>query len=149
MVSSQVLMLAIVHSQWFRIERVQQDLWLERRLKPVETGHDPDLCCMEGTRKSLLDQIGAWVTNKPQNDVLQGNIFWIYGSPGIGKTALAHSICASLDAQEQLAGAFFCRRDDPNLSDARNILPTLLYKLARRIPLFGALWKNVSITTQT
>ena len=90
---------------------------------------------MEGTRKSLLDQIGAWVTNKPrQSDVLQSNTYWIYGSPGIGKTALAHSICASLHAQGQLAGAFFCRKDDLNLSEARNILPTLIYKLARRIP---------------
>jgi hypothetical protein len=110
---------------------------------------------MEGTRKSLLDQIGAWVTNKPrQNDVLQGNIYWIYGSPGIGKTALAHSICASLDAQGQLAGAFFCRRDDPNLSEARNILPTLIYKLARRIPPLRSivaerLHNNPNMTTES
>ena len=92
---------------------------------------------MEGTRKSLLDQILAWVTNSSeQNDVLQSNTYWLYGSPGIGKTSLAHSICANLHDREQLAGAFFCRRDDPNLSKPRNILPTLINKLAGIFPPF-------------
>ena len=85
---------------------------------------------MEGTRQSLLNQIIAWATNKSGYKD-ESNTYWIYGSPGIGKTALAHSICASFHDREQLAGAFFCRRDDPHLSEARNILPTLIYKLAR------------------
>ena len=92
---------------------------------------------MEGTRKSLLDQILAWVTNSSgQNHVLQSNTYWLYGSPGIGKTSLAHSICANLHDREQLAGAYFCRRDDPNLSKPRNILPTLINKLAGIFPPF-------------
>jgi len=92
---------------------------------------------MEGTRKSLLKEITDWVTNKSrQEDVLQGNTYCLYGSPGIGKTSLAHSICASLHDREQLAGAFFCRRDDVNLSEPRNILLTLTYKLARTFPPF-------------
>jgi hypothetical protein len=86
---------------------------------------------MDGTRKSLLKEIADWVTNKSEEkDLLQSNTYWIYGLPGIGKTSLAHSICASLHDQRQLAGAFFCRRDDPDLSEPRNILPTLIYKLA-------------------
>jgi len=95
---------------------------------------------MEGTRQTVLNQIVAWGTDRPrQDDALQGNTYWIYGSPGIGKTSLAHSICASLHDREQLAGAFFCRRDDPNLSEPRNILPTLIYKLARIFPPFRAI----------
>src|SRR5258706_15713564 len=92
---------------------------------------------MEGTRKSRLKEIVNWGANNPQGkDVLQSNTYWIYGFPGIGKTSLAHSICASLSDQRQLAGAFFCRRDDPNLSEPRNILPTLIYKLAENSPPF-------------
>ena len=92
---------------------------------------------MEGTRKSLLKQIINWVTNEPaQEDALQTSVYWLYGVPGIGKTSLAHSICASLHDREQLGGAFFCRRDDMNLSEPRNILPTLINKLAGILPIF-------------
>ena len=63
-------------------------------------------------------------------------MYWFYGSPGIGKTSLAHSICANLHKRNLLAGAFFCRRDDPNLSEPMNILPTFIHKLAIIFPPF-------------
>ena len=44
-------------------ERVGQEL-LFRRLMPVPTGYHRDLCCMDGTRQSLLNQIMDWVANK-------------------------------------------------------------------------------------
>jgi hypothetical protein len=91
---------------------------------------------MKGTRESILNQIIAWATRNTGQNVSQSNISWVYGSPGIGKTSLAHSICARLLDQQHLAGAFFCRRDDPNLNEPRNILPTLIYKLAIRFPPF-------------
>ena len=118
-----------------RVER-EQDL-LSKRLKPVETGYHRNHCCMDGTRQSLLNQIVDWVANKSgQKNVLQRNAYWIYGSPGIGKTSLAHSICASLHKRNHLAGAFFCRRDDPKLSEPINILPTFIHKLALLFPPF-------------
>ena len=98
---------------------------------------------MEGTRKSRLKEIIDWEANRPEEDGhLQSNTYWVYGLPGIGKTSLAHSICASLHDQEQLAGAFFCRRDDPNLSEPGNILPTLIYKLAGILPPFRSIVAN-------
>jgi len=127
----------IVYSQMFRIELVQQDLWLKDRLKPTSTGYNKTSCCMDGTRESLLNQIMEWVANKPgQENVLQRNTYWIFGSPGIGKTSLAHSICAKLHKQNHLVGAFFCRRDDPKLSEPINILPTFIHKLAITFPPF-------------
>jgi len=116
--------------------RVEQELLLGR-LKSVQAGYHQDLRCMEGTRQSILNQVMAWVTNpQERNDVPRRNTYWFYGSPGIGKTSLAHSICARLHDKEQLAGAFFCRRDDPDLSEPRNILPTLINKLAGIFPPF-------------
>src|SRR5258706_16061354 len=50
--------------------------------------------------------------------------------------SLAHSICASLHKQNHLAGAFFCQRDDPNLSKPINILPTFIHKPALLFPPF-------------
>ena len=127
----------VEYSQWFRAGLVQQDLWFRKRLKLVKTGYDRTLCCMEGTRESILNNIAAWATNgSGQNNVPQNNIYWIYGLPGIGKTSLAHSICETFDDRKQLVGAFFCQRDDTNLSEPRNILPTLIYKLAEISPTF-------------
>ena len=128
------------YSQNFRIELVQQDLWFRERLKPVATGYNQTLCCMGGTRESILNEIVAWVANgSEQENSLQSNTYWIYGSPGIGKTSLAHSICEKLHDQKHLAGAFFCRRDDPNLSEPRNILPTFITKLAGIFPPFRSI----------
>jgi hypothetical protein len=90
---------------------------------------------MEGTRQSLLEHITAWSTNE-SGDKDEPSTYWIYGLPGIGKTWLAHSICASLHEGKHLAGAFFCQRDDPNLSEPRNILSTLIHKLAIIFPTF-------------
>jgi len=121
---------------------VEQDLLL-RQLRPIETSYHQGLRCMDGTRKSRLKEIVDWVAHKSEkSDLPQSNTYWIYGMPGIGKTSLAHSICASLHDQGKLAGAFFCRRDDPNLSEPRNILPALIYKLARIFPPFRRIVAN-------
>jgi len=117
-------------------ERAEQD-FLFRRLKPVETGYHREFRCMDGTRQSLLNQIVEWVANKSgQGNVPQRNTYWIFGSPGIGKTSLAHSICANLHERNHLIGAFFCRRDDLNLSKPINILPTFIHKLSIIFPPF-------------
>jgi hypothetical protein len=130
------LSLPIVDPQEVDLERVEQELLLSR-LKPVETNYHRHFRCMDGTRQSLLNQIMDWVANKSrQENALQSNAYWFYGLPGIGKTSLAHSICANLHDQKHLAGAFFCRRDDPNLSELINILPTFIHKLAMVFPPF-------------
>jgi len=115
----------------FSMARVEQEFLLTR-LKRVETGYDLKLCCMEGTRGSLLNQIMAWAANESET----GNLYWIHGLPGIGKTSLAHSICERLHNKQRLAGAFFCQRDDANMSELRNILPTLISKIAEIFPPF-------------
>jgi hypothetical protein len=131
MVSTHCLDLATICSQQPCVEQE----YLIGRLKSVETGYDQALRCVGGTRQVLLDQIMDWSTHKlGQNN--EANTYWIHGIPGIGKTSLAHSICASLHAQKRLAGAFFCQRDEPELSEPRNILPTLIYKFAIKFPPF-------------
>ena len=61
--------------------RVEQEFLLTR-LKRVETGYDLTLCCMAGTRETLLNQIMAWAANESD----PSNIYWIHGLPGIGKS---------------------------------------------------------------
>jgi len=134
--------LPIVDPQGFIVEQTEQEL-LHSHLKPVETGYHRDLGCMEGTRESLLNQIVAWVANiSGQENAPQKHVYWLYGPHGIGKTSMAHSICTSLHERGYLAGAFFCRRDDPNLSEPRNILPTFINKLAILSPHFRTIVAN-------
>ena len=78
-----------------RVEREQEFLF--RRLMPVKTGYHRKFRCMDGTRQSLLNHIVDWVANNlGQENVQRTNTYWFYSSPGIGKTSLAHSICARL-----------------------------------------------------
>lgn len=90
---------------------------------------------MEGTRKAIIDDIVEWATNFTMRDTSPSNsnadnVFWVYGIPGIGKTDLANSICRRLHISKNLGGCFFCRRDDPVLSQPKRVLPTLIYRLA-------------------
>jgi len=121
----------------FSMTYVEQEFLLTR-LKRVETGYDLELCCMEGTREGLLKQIMAWVASESDTS----NLYWIHGLPGIGKTSFAHSICERLHNKQRLAGAFFCQRDDANMSELRNILPTLISKLAEIFPPFRRIVAN-------
>ena len=128
------LFLTMIHAQLFGSEQ-ELLLW---RLESVKTNYHLDFGCMDGTREFLLIQLIDWATKDPRQE-RRSNTYWIYGLPGIGKTSLAHSVCARLHKGNHLAGAFFCRRDDANLSEPRNILPTLIHKLAITFPPFRRL----------
>jgi hypothetical protein len=98
---------------------------------------------MKDTCQFRVKEIVDWVANiSEEEDPLQCNTYWVHGLPGIGKTSFAHSICARLHGQRQLAGAFFCRKGDPNLSNPKNVLPTLVYKLAETFPVFRRIVAN-------
>ena len=116
---------------------IEQKLLFER-LEPVKTDYHPDFCCMRDTRRFVLNQVINWAT-KGSGQKEESNTYWIYGLPGIGKTALAHSICARLHEENHLAGAFFCQRHDGKLNEPGNILPTLIHKLAILFPPFRRL----------
>jgi hypothetical protein len=111
------------------------------QLKPVQASYDPSRCCMADTRKSILDQITNWAL-RPLDDgqpPYTNNIYWLYGMPGLGKTAVANSLCFRLHQQRRLGGSYFCRRDDPILSEPGHVLPTLIYRLACMWPPYGKL----------
>jgi hypothetical protein len=90
---------------------------------------------MAGTRTAILDYLVDRASkpgsqNNPSNDSSAGRMYWLYGSPGLGKTSIANSLCNRLHENKNLGGSFFCRRDDPILREPKRVLPTLVSKLA-------------------
>ncbi|KIM31897.1 hypothetical protein M408DRAFT_327295 [Serendipita vermifera MAFF 305830] len=114
---------------------IDENLLLER-LNPIDdASYQDDRGCMEGTRKHIIDHIIEWATRSssqetsPESSNVDG-MLWVYGMPGIGKSAIAHSVCRLLHESKQLGGSFFCRRDDSARSESKSVLSTLIYRLA-------------------
>ncbi|KAG8680462.1 hypothetical protein FRC08_016282 [Ceratobasidium sp. 394] len=105
------------------IERMNAKL---RELKPADlAGYDPDRQCIAGTRTGIIDELSTWA-QKP-DDIPR--LAWVHGLAGLGKSAIATSVCMRLDDQGILASSFFCKRDTPELRDPRRVLTTIIYEL--------------------
>ncbi|CAE6378817.1 unnamed protein product [Rhizoctonia solani] len=93
--------------------------------------------CTENTRTEILSNLMKW-----SEDRSTASIYWMNGMAGTGKTTIAYSACVALEASKQLAGSFFCVRASPECRDAKRIVPTIAYQLARRsTPFRSALCK--------
>ncbi|KAG8813182.1 hypothetical protein FRC19_002623, partial [Serendipita sp. 401] len=124
-----------VNIEMLKTSRTLEEKMLLDRLNPIQAGYKLDYGCMEGTRVSVLDDIVEWALRSCNGGISSqntnpSNVYWLYGIPGIGKTAVAHSICAQLHKNGILGGTFFCKRDDPDLRDPKSVLPTLIFNLA-------------------
>ncbi|CAE6412324.1 unnamed protein product [Rhizoctonia solani] len=87
--------------------------------------------CTKDTRTKILDDSLAWSENP---DIAK--IYWMNGMAGTGKTTIAYSLCGRLKARKQLAASFFCTRASPECREAKRIIPTIAYQLARRLTPF-------------
>ncbi|CAE6454116.1 unnamed protein product [Rhizoctonia solani] len=103
-------------------------------LRPMDpSGYDPRQACMDGTREVVLNKIITWTQNRDSSE----GLMWICGQIGMGKTAIATSLCQRLDKARALAGSFFCRRDDPNLNDPLRMINNLVHDIALRCPAYA------------
>ncbi|EMD36771.1 hypothetical protein CERSUDRAFT_123824 [Gelatoporia subvermispora B] len=116
-------------------ERRVEDIAAENVLRKLE--HVPDAGidaqsgegCMEGTRVELLRTIKSWSRNPSES-----RVFWLDGMAGTGKSAIARSLCRSLQEEDLLAGSFFCSRGIRDV--VKHIVPTLAMSLARHNGLY-------------
>ncbi|CAE6538687.1 unnamed protein product, partial [Rhizoctonia solani] len=93
--------------------------------------------CTKNTRVKVLEDLIKW-----SEDRRMASIYWMNGMAGTGKTTIAYSVCVAFESSKQLAASFFCTRMSPNCRDARRIVPTIAYQLARRsAPFRSALCK--------
>ncbi|KAJ1300929.1 hypothetical protein OPQ81_003355 [Rhizoctonia solani] len=72
---------------------------------------------------------------------------------GTGKTTIAYSFCERLSDTGKLAASFFCTRTSQEYREAKRIIPTIAYQLARfsapfRYALCGALDKDPDVSSR-
>jgi hypothetical protein len=82
--------------------------------------------CTAGTRELILGTLWDWKKN-PESP----KIYWMNGMAGTGKTTIAYTLSEKLNSAHQLGASFFCSRSLPDCRDARRIVPTIAYQLAR------------------
>lgn len=82
--------------------------------------------CTPGTRIEVLAQAHIWV-----HDRAAGPVYWLNGMAGTGKTTIAYSLCAELEATHALGASFFCSRLLPECRDVNQIVPSIAYQLAQ------------------
>ncbi|CAE6471647.1 unnamed protein product [Rhizoctonia solani] len=85
--------------------------------------------CTKNTRIEILKELVQW-SEDPSSGMAK--VYWMNGMAGTGKTTIAYSACVALEARKQLAASFFCTRTSPECRDAKRIIPTIAYQLARR-----------------
>jgi Cdc6-like AAA superfamily ATPase len=93
--------------------------------------------CLKGTRTALLGNVSNWLhdaatSSSPATATLLPRVFWLHGMAGSGKSSVAHTVAKLVDEDKDLElSCFFCKRDDPSLSNPRKVLPTLAYRIAQ------------------
>jgi hypothetical protein len=80
---------------------------------------------MKGTRIAILDEMQTWCHKSNES------IYWLHGMGGLGKTAIAASLCQHLDngSDRVLGGSFFCNCSDS--SSVQRCMTTLAWSLAQ------------------
>ena len=86
--------------------------------------------CTPDTRTSILADIYEWATDSSLDSP---SIFWLTGEAGSGKSTLAYTVAEHFDNDgDILGGNFFCSRLFEETRQQRNIIPTIVYQLARK-----------------
>ncbi|KAI0072634.1 hypothetical protein K474DRAFT_358756 [Panus rudis PR-1116 ss-1] len=92
--------------------------------------------CYGSTRRGTLQVVENW-TGEFSKD--SPRIFWLYGPPGIGKTAVAKSVASYAQQHGFLAANFFFSlRIGRNCSDGMFLIPTIAHQLSSFHPTLKA-----------
>jgi hypothetical protein len=103
----------------------------------MEALHDsverfPEPACHPGTRTLVVEKLRAWsVDTRPQSTIM-----WLYGSAGMGKSAIAQMFAGNCQAQGRLGASFFFSRGHPKRGTWNGLFTTLAYQLATSVAEF-------------
>ncbi|KAJ7087458.1 hypothetical protein C8R44DRAFT_820126 [Mycena epipterygia] len=97
-----------------------------KKLNPVpmnSTSRDP---CLVGTRREILDDITEWFTVPSDS----GNILWLSGVAGSGKSTISLTIAESTRGLQRLGAVLFFNRNEPSCNHPSAVIRTIAYWLA-------------------
>ncbi|KAG2066622.1 hypothetical protein BDR04DRAFT_1160067 [Suillus decipiens] len=86
------------------LHRTAEDLNLSSLEYATGAGLNTSKLCLEGTREGILNEIKSWIDDAREN---APPVFWLSGTAGKGKSAIAHTIAKWFRESGRL-GACFC-----------------------------------------
>ncbi|KAF8643078.1 hypothetical protein AX16_009219 [Volvariella volvacea WC 439] len=97
--------------------------------------------CHPDTRKSIIASIKSWAADKS----CESYLFWLRGSVGTGKSAIARRVCEELDEEDPalLAGSFFFWRNDGDRNSLKTFIATIVYRILVVMPEVGRVIEDV------
>ncbi|KAF8991628.1 hypothetical protein BDQ17DRAFT_1370567 [Cyathus striatus] len=93
----------------------------------------PPPLCHPGTRERVIEQLVRWSNDMDD----QSNILWLYGPAGVGKSAIAQSVCERLERMKTLGASFFFSRTEATRNNVQRLFTTIAYQLAVFLPITG------------
>jgi hypothetical protein len=87
--------------------------------------------CHPNTRSAILKDIISWFQD---GDTSETQALWLHGPAGAGKTAIAHSIAETSQAEGQLAAGFFFSRTATDRNHDKCLIATIAYQITQSIP---------------
>ncbi|KAJ3571741.1 hypothetical protein NP233_g3549 [Leucocoprinus birnbaumii] len=122
----------VSHNNTRKEERAAMELLEKKRTAGAEVNsyerYPPPKCHPE-TRKTTRGSITRWLEDV--NRV--SNMYWLLGSAGVGKSAIAQTIAEEAQRAGRLGGTFFFSRPNGR-DDPLTVIPTLVHQLVVRFP---------------
>ncbi|KLO10624.1 hypothetical protein SCHPADRAFT_508768, partial [Schizopora paradoxa] len=87
--------------------------------------------CHDKTCETMLSKIKRWANNVEPNE---GQIFWLSGLAGTGKSTIAKTIARWADGEGILASTYFFSRDDAKLSEPSLLIPKIAFDVTEFDP---------------
>ncbi|KAF8983222.1 hypothetical protein BDQ17DRAFT_1378225 [Cyathus striatus] len=82
----------------------------------------------------VIEQLVSW-SNDTADD--RSNILWLHGPAGVGKSAIALSVCKRLEQMKTLRASFFFLRTEATQNNVQWLFTTIAYQLAVFLPITG------------
>ncbi|KAL0072848.1 hypothetical protein AAF712_000611 [Marasmius tenuissimus] len=85
--------------------------------------------CLEGTRQEALGDIHTWRTSGDPSRP----ICWLFGTAGVGKSAIAMTVARACE-EDGLVASFFFFRSDPKRNNPSALMPTITLGFRSKFP---------------
>ncbi|KAJ8089269.1 hypothetical protein PM082_014517 [Marasmius tenuissimus] len=92
----------------------------------LHSSSSPRTGVLEGTRVGIIEELSRWIEDSSKKH----RSCWVHGGAGVGKSAVAQTICEVSRRKSQLAASFFFWRNDAQRSTLDYLFPTIAHQLA-------------------